>query len=127
MSSHVIEATIRKVAERQDPIIIWGDGTAQRDALYIDDLTDALVRSLDWPAGAYNLGTGNTMRVDEILHTLLAHTDHQPRIERDLSRPQMITTRRLDCAKALALGWQATVSMREGLRKTFDWYEAQHG
>lgn len=124
-SSHVIEATIRKVAERQNPIVIWGDGSAERDAVYITDLVDALRRAAAWPTGAYNLGTGETMSVNDMLHLLLAHADHEPRIERDLSRPQMVAVRRLNCDKAHAHGWKATVPMRDGLPETLDWYEAR--
>ncbi len=126
VSSHVIEATIRKVAERQDPITVWGTGLEVRDALYIDDLVDALIKCASWPAGAYNLATGEPMSVNDILHTLLAHADHQPRIERDLSKTSMLRARLLDCSKAHALGWKAKVSMREGIIRTYDWYRAQH-
>ena len=125
VSSHVIEATIRKVAERQDPLTLWGDGLSVRDALYIDDLVSALIQCAEWPAGAYNLATGEPMSVNDILHTLLAHADHQPRIERDLTKPQMIPARYLDCSKARSMGWSPTVSMREGIIRTFEAYRAQ--
>ena len=126
-SSHVIEATIRKVAERQDPITVWGTGLNVRDALYIDDLVDALIRCAKWPAGAYNFATGEPMSVNDILHTLLAHADHQPRIERDLSKPEMLRARLLNCDKAHKLGWKAKVPMREGIIRTYEWFMAQHG
>ena len=126
-SSHVIEATIRKVAERQDPIVLWGDGHAWRDALYIDDLAAALVQCAAWPAGAYNFASGTGMTVNNMLHTLLAHAGHEPRVERDLSRPQMIAARRLDWTRAESFGWTPTVAMREGLIRTLDWFEAQRG
>ena len=125
VSSHVIEATIRKVAERHDPLVMWGDGLNVRDAVYIDDLVAALIACADWPAGAYNLATGEPMSVNDILHTLLAHADHQPRIERDLSKPEMLRARLLNCDKAHAMGWRAKVPMREGIIRTYDWYKAQ--
>lgn len=121
-TSHVIEATIRKVAEKHDPIILWGDGHAVRDAVYISDFVDGLVRCLDWAAGAYNFATGAPMSVNAMLHLLLAHSGHQCRVERDLSKPQMIAARLLDCSKARALGWEPRVMMPEGLRNTYDWF-----
>jgi len=126
-SSHVIEATIRKVAERQDPIMVWGTGENQRDALYIDDLVTALVQAARWPAGAYNVATGQTMSVNAILGLLCTIAKHEPRIMHDTTKPEMLAVRRLDCAKAHALGWQATVPMAAGLRRTFEWFEAQRG
>ena len=124
-SSHVIEATIRKVAERQDPIIVWGTGENERDALYIDDLTDALIRSINWPSGAYNLGTGLTMSVNDMLNTLLAHADYKPRVERDLSKREILKVRRLDCNKAWMTGWYARTMMPQGIVKTYEWYRGQ--
>ena len=124
-TSHVIPATVRKVAERQDPLVIWGDGEAQRDAIYIDDMTEALVMAATWPAGAYNLGTGSMMSVNAMVEYLRYYASYAPRIVHDLTKPKMIGTRVLDCSKAHAAGWHATVPMTEGLRRTFDWYCSQ--
>lgn len=124
-SSHVIAATVRKVAERQDPITVWGDGSAVRDAVYIDDLVDALLRAADWRSGAYNLGFGFGMTVNQMLDTLLAAAKYTPVIQWDETKPTMIKSRLLDCNKAWSQGWHAQVPMREGLRRTLEWYEAQ--
>lgn len=121
-TSHVIEATIRKVAERQNPIVLWGDGHAVRDAVYISDFVDGLVRCKDWQAGAYNFATGYPMSVNAMLHTLLAHSGHECRVERDLSKPQMIAARLLDCTKANDLGWTPHTMMAAGIKRTYDWY-----
>lgn len=146
-SSHVIEATIRKVAERQDPITVWGDGSAWRDAIHIDDFARAAVKCLAAPAGAYNLAFGFGMSVNEMVATLIQHVNQRhiiysggaiiqaqaaktyaPKIIHDMSKPAMIPVRKLDCNKAWKeLDWNAHTSMAEGLRKTLDWYEAAHG
>lgn len=129
-TSHVIEATIRKIAEHQNPLIVWGDGEDTRDAVYIDDLTRALVLAAAAPPGAYNIACGTGMTVTQILKTLMYHNPaYDPEdtfIEYDLTRPKMIRTRVLDTTKARAvLGWEPTVSMAEGLIKTYDWYANQ--
>lgn len=120
--SHVIEATVRKVAERQDPFVIWGDGTQSRDAVYIDDLVDAMIVGAKWPAGAYNIAAGEEMRVVDIVKTLCKHADFTPEYQFDLSRPQAIPARRLDITLARMLGWSPKVTMAEGLARTYDWY-----
>lgn len=122
-SAHVIEATIRKIAERHDPLIVWGDGNAVRDAVFIDDFVRGLVMCLDWPAGAYNFATGHPMSVNNMLHLLLAHSGHECRVERDLSKPQMIAARLLNCEKAKAFGWEPKTMMPAGLKATYDWYK----
>lgn len=126
-SAHVIEATIRKIAERHDPLIVWGDGNAVRDAVYIADFVDALFRCKDWPAGAYNFATGHGMSVNNILHLLLAHSGHECRIERDLSKPEMIRARVLNWSRAEAFGWAPHTMMPAGIKRTYDWYRSQHG
>lgn len=133
-SAHVIEATIRKVAERQDPITVWGDGTAWRDAIHIDDLARAAVKCLEAPAGAYNLAFGFGMTVNKMISTLIKYVNlsrvvvganYAPKIVYDITKPQMIQARVLDCNKAWkTLDWNAHTSMEEGICRTLDWYEA---
>ena len=122
-TSHVIEATVRKVAERQDPFVIWGNGEERRDPTYIDDLAEALTLCGNCPPGAYNIGTGQSVSVREMVHYLLVHAGFEPRLEYDESKPTAIQTRYLDCSKARdVLGWVPQVGIREGLQRTYDWY-----
>lgn len=121
--SHVIEATVRKVVERQDPFVIWGDGTETRDAIYIDDLVAAM--TMDLPAGAYNVGSGEEMSVFDIATTLMNQADFLPKVEFDTSKPTAIPARRVNCEKLRGYGWTPKVTMKEGLKKTLDWYQTQ--
>jgi len=121
--SHVIEATVRKVAERQDPIVIWGDGKQVRDGIYIDDLVEAMVLAAQGPVGAYNVGSGDEMSVLEIVYALCRHAAFTPRLEYDPSKPLAIPVRRVDTTKArTVLGWKPKVMMRDGLAATYDWF-----
>ena len=121
-NSHVIEATVRKVVERQDPFVIWGTGKEVRDAIYIDDLAEAI--TTDCEPGDYNVGSGQEMDVNAIADVLLKYVGHAPRIEHDLSKPTAIPARRVNCDKLKSLGWKPKVSMEEGLKKTLDWYQS---
>lgn len=127
--SHVIEATVRKVAERQNPLTIWGDGSEVRDAVYIDDLVDAMVMD-ELPPGAYNIASGEEMRVLEIVRTVCKHAGHDPLLVFDKSKPTAIAARRLNIDKLKSFGWKPKVSMAEGLKLTYDWFRAnsqRHG
>lgn len=124
-TSHVIPALVRKVSERQDPIILWGDGKDVRSAVYIDDMVSALVAAKDWPPGAYNIATLDSMSVNSMLGVLLLRAEHEPRIECDLSKPSMIKSRLLNIQRAASMGWSPKVSMLEGLALTYDWYHAR--
>lgn len=123
-TSHVIEATVRKVGEHQDPFVIWGTGEETRDAVYIDDLARAMVHGLDCEPGAYNVGTGEEMSVNQIVDTLLVEENYGPTIQYDAGKPTAIPARRVDCSKLRALGWAPEVSMKEGLIRTLNWFKA---
>lgn len=124
-TSHVIEATVRKVSERQDPFVIWGTGEEVRDAIYIDDLAEALTYGETCPPGDYNVGSGEEMSVNQIVDVLLGHAGFRPDIQHDLSKPTAIPARRVDCTRLKELGWKPKVSMNEGLKRTFDWFQTQ--
>lgn len=126
LTSHVIEATVRKVYERQDPFVIWGNGSETRDPTYIDDLAEALTLCGDCPPGAYNIGTGQSVSVNDMVEVLLEHTGFQPEVVYDTSKPTAIQTRYLDITKARAvLGWEPKVSISDGLARTYEWFAKQ--
>lgn len=120
--SHVIEATVRKVAERHDPIVIWGDGKQVRDAIYIDDLVDAML--MDLPKGSYNVASGDEMSVRQIVDTLCEFEGYEPSIAFDDTKPVALPVRRLKTDKLRSFGWKPKTMMREGLRKTLEWYQS---
>lgn len=124
-TSHVIEATVRKVYERQDPFVVWGSGQEKRDPTYITDLAEALTLARECPPGAYNIGTGQSVSVQDMVGVLCAHASFHPRIEYDRTKPTAIPTRYLDCTQATqVLGFEPKVSIEEGLCLTYDWFAA---
>ncbi len=135
VKAHVIAATVRKVAERHDPVRVWGDGSEIRDALYIDDVVDAMILAAEWsleqPAGtheAFNIGRGVGHSVYEILSQLLVLEDHHPAVEFDTTKPTLLPTRLVDVSKAReVLGFEAKVGMTDGLSRTLRWFKAQTG
>lgn len=124
-SSHVIAATIRKVAERQDPLTVWGDGHDRRDAIHIEDMVRALILAKDAPPGAYNIGFGSTMSVREMLGVLLMEAGYEPEVIFDAAKPSLLRSREVDITKARdVLKWEPTISMVDGLRRTLREYVA---
>lgn len=125
-TSHAIGATIRKVAERQDPIVCWGDGQDARDGTHVEDLARALVACMDLEGKqSINIGTGRTMTIKAMIDMLCRHAGYRPHVVYDRAKPQMIRSRLLDVGLARKLiGWEATTTMEDGLTTTLDWYEA---
>lgn len=123
-TSHVIPALVRKVAERQDPITLWGGGNEWRDAVYIDDVVQALILAESVPGWQFNLATGSGMTVAETLHTLARYAGYDPAIKCDMTKPSMLKKRELDTSRARTmLKWEPKIKMEEGLLKTLRAYE----
>jgi GDP-L-fucose synthase len=125
-TSHVIPALIRKVVERWDPLEVWGDGSEVRDAIYVDDMIEAMVLAAQKLERyeTLNIGLGRGHSVNEILKVLLELDGYtNAKIKYDRSKPTMIPIRLIDTAKAeRVLGFRARVDLREGLRRTLEWY-----
>jgi GDP-L-fucose synthase len=125
-TSHVIPALIRKVVERRDPLEVWGTGEDVRDAVYVDDVVEAMVLAAQKVEAytAMNIGHGRSCSIKEILGFLLELDDFpEAKIVYDTSKPTMIPVRRVDLTRAAAtLGYQAKVDLREGLGRTLAWY-----
>ena len=128
-TSHVIPALIRKSVERWNPIEVWGDGSEVRDAIYVDDMVEAMVQAAvkleHYTALNIGLGAGHSVR--ELLTMILELDGYaDAKIKFDPSKPTMIPIRLVDTAKAKQLlGFRARTAIREGLRKTLEWYR-QH-
>ena len=125
-TSHVTAATIRKVVERHDPIEVWGTGDDIRDVIYIDDFVDAVMLSME-KMDTYdpvNIGLGKGYSLKEILKTILEVDGYaNAAITYDPSKPSTIPVRLVDSSKSeSALGFKPATSLREGLKKTVQWY-----
>ncbi len=125
-TSHVTAALVRKVAERLDPLEVWGTGEDIRDLIYVDDFLDGLLLAAedDAPHTVVNIASGEAHSVREVLETLLdidAWTDADVRY--DPSKPSTIPIRLMsnDLARR-SLGFAPKVSLRSGLRRTLEWY-----
>ena len=130
-TSHVIPALIRKVVERLDPIEVWGDGSEVRDAIYVDDMVEAMVKAASTLQAytAINIGLGKGYSVKEILRTVLEIDGYSgAKVMFDPSKPTMIPIRLIDTSKAESmLGFRAKTDLAEGIRNTINWYRKTRG
>ncbi len=122
---HVIPALIVKAAQRMDPFEVWGLGEETRSFTYVEDLAEGLILTVEKYAEAegINICSAEACQVKDALGLILELFDFHPEIRFDAAKPVMIPYRVSDPAKAKeVLGWEARVSLREGLRKTIQWY-----
>ncbi len=128
-SSHVIPALIRKIQEakegKHDYVEVWGDGSASREFLYVDDAASGIVLASERYQGAapVNLGSGNEITIRELVTLLCRYLDFRGQIRWDESKPNGQPRRCLDVSRASReFGFQARTDLDRGLRATIDWW-----
>ena len=130
-TSHVIPALIRKCAEAKEggasEIVLWGDGTPTREFLYVEDAAEGILLAAEhyddpWPL---NLGTGEEITIKALATMIAAEIGYKGRIVWDKTKPNGQPRRCLDVSRIKqAIGFQAKHSLRDGLRTTIQWYQA---
>jgi dTDP-glucose 4,6-dehydratase len=106
---------------------IYGDGSAVRDYLYVDDHVAGIVRVLyqGRPGTVYNLGAGSEVCGTDVADTVLELCERPPSLKHFVQdRPGHDYRYALDVQRAQALGWSPTVPFREGMRQTVAWYRS---
>lgn len=106
-----------------EPVKIYGDGSQTRDFVYVDDVVDAIIKSIELPAlnTEINIGTGAETSVRELADIISEYVDLK--VEYVEGRTiDNISRRCLDIKKAeQLLDWSPRVSLREGIEKTIEW------
>ena len=131
--SHVVAALIRRMLEAGETgapeLVVWGDGRATREFLYVDDAARGLVLAAERYDGAapVNLATGVEISVRELATLLAELTGYRGRLVFDASRPSGQQRRSADVSRArAAFDFAARVSLREGLTRMIEWYRSHH-
>jgi GDP-L-fucose synthase len=131
-TSHVIPALIRKCIEARDEgrdrIVVWGDGTPTREFLYVADAARGIALATERYDGVepMNLGSGMEISIRELVERIAELTGFEGAIEWDTSQPNGQPRRCLDTSRADELiGFRASTSFEDGLRKTIQWYESR--
>lgn len=129
-TSHVMAAMIRKVADRHNPIIMWGDGNDVRDLIYIDDFVVAvmLAAAKIETYEPLNIGAGKGYRLRDIQQMILKIDGYDnAEIKYDTSKPSMIPVRLIDVNKAdKVIGFRPHIDLEEGIRRTLLWYREEY-
>lgn len=123
--SHVIAALVKRVCDGEDPVLVWGDGSTTRSFLYVDDFARGLLETAEkWPkADALNIGADDEISVKDLAATIVRLAGTGAELVFDPSKPAGQPRRRCSVEKAKkAIGFQARVSLEEGLAKTIAWY-----
>ncbi len=129
--SHVIPALIKKAVEAvetgSDHIDVWGTGSATREFLYVDDCAEGIVLATERYDGAepVNLGTDSEIAIKDLAELICKLVGFTGELRWDRSKPDGQPRRHVDASRAAQLfGFEAKMSLEEGLRRTIEWYRA---
>ncbi|OSJ37210.1 GDP-fucose synthetase, partial [Bradyrhizobium japonicum] len=112
-----------KVSEAKS-VIVWGTGTPRREFLYVDDMADACVHLMKTYSSAelVNIGTGEDITIAEFARVVAAIVGYSGEISFDTSRPDGTPRKLLDVSRLAKLGWRATTSLEDGVRRAYAAY-----
>ncbi len=138
-SSHVLPALLRKfhqaVLAGEGAVKVWGSGRPRRDFMHVSDMAAACCHLMDLPAADFwsavddrcshvNVGTGTDISIADLAALIAEITGFEGSIEFDVSQPDGTPRKLLDVSKMAQLGWQASISLRDGIAQTYEWMAA---
>jgi len=119
----VIPSLMYRIYHKEDPIVIWGDGSAIRDFAYSKDVAEGVILALYYGTGGHfvNLGSGMGCPIKELVETLNSFIPFNYKF--DTTKPSGFSKRVMDISLAKEmLGYNPITSLLEGLKQTWDWY-----
>ena len=119
----VIPTLMSRIYNKEDPVVVWGDGAAVRDFAYSRDVAEGTILALyhGTKGGFVNLGSGTGYTIRELVETLNSFLDFNYFF--DTSKPSGFPRRVMDIGLAQQLiDYHPTTSLTDGLKATWDWF-----
>lgn len=126
--SHVIPALINKFHQAKisgsSSLSIWGTGNPQREFIFADDAARAVIFLMNQYESLeiINVGTGQATSIKELALIIKEVVGYKGEVIFDSSKPDGAPRKVLDVSKLKKLGWQASISLKEGIKKTYESY-----
>ena len=131
-SSHVLPALIRKFHDakikKAKEVVLWGTGTPKRELMEVDDFAAALtlvVNKYDDDDETINIGVGEDQTISEIAQIIKDTVGFEGKITWDQTKPDGTPRKLLENTKLKNLDFSPAINLKEGIRKTYDWFLAQ--
>jgi GDP-L-fucose synthase len=139
-NSHVIPALMQRIHNaklgNESEVVVWGTGNAMREFLYVDDMAEASLFVLELDVEVYtnntnpmlsqiNVGTGVDVTIREMAQTIKQVVGFEGKLIFDSTKPDGAPRKLIDVTRLSNMGWNYSVDLDEGLKKTYEWYLAQ--
>ena len=119
----VIPSLMWRILNKEDPVIVWGDGSAVRDFAFSRDVAEGVILALHYCTKRrfVNLGSGTGYSIRELVETLQSFLDFN--YEFDTSKPSGFPRRVMDISLAREMiRYNPTTSLLDGLQETWEWF-----
>jgi GDP-L-fucose synthase len=124
-TAQVIPSLIRRIADKEDPLTVWGDGSAMRDFIYTDDVAHWMLVALEKapPCVPINLGSGKGLSIKELVDVIQDCFPEQSKVVWDTEKPTGDPARILSIKRATeTIGFETITDIRKGIANTVAWY-----
>src|SRR5437773_1308340 len=127
-TSHALAALLRKAHEAKmsgaGEMIVWGTGEPRREFLHVDDLAAAVLFLLEKydSTEIINVGCGEDISIRELAELICDVVGFRGELKWDRSKPNGTPRKLLDVSKIKKLGWQPTISLRDGVARLYEWF-----
>lgn len=124
--SHVIPALVKRVFEGENPVKVWGSGKQTRAFLYVEDLAEGMILSIEnYPVpDPINLGTDEEISIKKLVKKIIDISGINTKVVFDTTKPDGSPRRNSDNTKAIEkIGFVPNIKLDIGLEKTVEWYK----
>ena len=124
-TSHVLPAMIAKFHNAKESITLWGNGSAMREFLHVDDLAEACYTCMQNynESGHINVGTGEDVTIKQLAETIADVIGYNRDINWDITKPNGTPRKVMNVDRIKALGWEPKIGLRKGIELTYQWYK----
>ena len=133
-NSHMIPAVMRKIHDANlsgaNEINIWGDGSARREFMYVEDLSDFIfyaITKFDKMPQNINVGLGYDYSINDYYSEIAKVLDYKGSFSHDLTKPIGMKQKLNNNTKQKEFGWKHKTTLKEGLIKTYKYFLENHG
>jgi len=119
----VIPTLMQRIYKKENPVVIWGDGSAIRDFTYSKDIAEGIIQALYYGTDGkfVNLGSGIEVTIKNLVETLSSFLDFNYKF--DTSKPSGFPRRVMDISLAKKMiNYNPSTSLEEGLKQTWEWF-----
>lgn len=124
----VIPSLIKRTLDGENPLKVWGDGSAVRDFIHANDVARGMLLAIEKGVGqTINLGSGTGVSIKEIVEIIVNNMKIKPKVVWDTSKPSGDKKRVMDISRAKAIDFHPAIPIEEGIKETMDWYSKNKG